>query len=147
MATDVTVEERIDRPRPAVAAYATDWRNDPSWITALTDVRLVTEPPFGTGSRVERVAKFLGRRIEYVNEVVAWDADERLAMRSVKAPFPMTVTYEFEDAGPGTLMRIHAKGDAGGFYRFAGPLLSLAVRRGIAKDLARLKELLEASPA
>jgi hypothetical protein len=144
VSTDVTVEQRIARPRAEVAEYASDWRNDTEWIGALTDVRLVTEPPFGVGARVERVGKFLGRRIEYVNEVVDWKPGERLAMRSVKAPFPMAVTYEFEDAGDATLMRIRAEGDASGFYRLAGPLLNLAVRRGIASDLKRLKERLEA---
>jgi hypothetical protein len=64
-------------------------------------------------------------------------------MRSVKAPFPMTITYEFEDAPAGTVARIRAEGDAAGFYRLAIPLLSAATRRGIEKDLDTLKELLE----
>ena len=64
-------------------------------------------------------------------------------MRSVKAPFPMTVTYEFEDAAEGTRMRIRTEGDAAGFYRLAAPMLSAAVRRGVEKDLAALKRLLE----
>jgi uncharacterized membrane protein len=142
--TDVTVETEIARPRQEVASYASDWRNDPTWIRALSDVRLVTDGPFGLGSRVARVASFLGRRIEYVNEVTALEPGARLAMRSVKAPFPMTVVYEFEDAATGgTLMRIRAGGDASGFYRFAGPLLNAAVRRGIRGDLRRLKYVLE----
>jgi hypothetical protein len=62
------VEQRIARPRVEVARYATDWQNEPAWIGALSESRLVTEPPFGVGSRVERVASFLGKRIEYVNE-------------------------------------------------------------------------------
>jgi uncharacterized membrane protein len=144
MSTDVTVEQRIGRPRADVAAYTADWRNDPSWIGALSDVELVTDGEFGVGSRVRRVAGFLGRRIEYVNEVVAWERGERLVMKSVKAPFPMTVTYEWDDAPGGALMRIRAEGDAGGFYRFAGPLLSRMVKRGIAGDLERLRERLEA---
>lgn len=143
--TDVHVEVTVDRPRAEVARYATDWRNDPEWIGALTEARLFTEPPFGVGSQVSRKAKFLGRSMEYVNEVVEYDPERRLVMRSVKAPFPMTVTYEFEDAGGGTLMRIRAQGDASGFYRIAGPALSRAVRRGISGDLARLKQKLERS--
>jgi hypothetical protein len=66
-------------------------------------------------------------------------------MRSIKAPFPMKVTYEFEDHGAGTLMRIHTEGDAGGFYKLAGPMLAAAVRRGVARDLAALKRVLEAN--
>ena len=144
MSTDVTAEIRIARPRAEVAGYATDWRHDPTWIRALRDVRLVSGEPFGVGSRVARIAGFLGRKMEYVNEVVEWDGDRRFAMRSVKAPFPMTVVYEFEDAdGDGTLMRIRAGGDASGFYRIAAPALNLAVKRGIQGDLAKLKELLE----
>lgn len=144
--TDVTVETRIDRPREEVAAYTSDWRNDRDWIGALTSVELVTEPPFGVGSQVRRVGSFLGKRIEYVNEVVELEPGRRLVMRSVKAPFPMTVVYEWEDApGGGTTMRIRAGGDASGFYRVAGPLLSRAVEKGVARDLQALKGRLESS--
>jgi len=144
MSTDVTVETRIGRPREEVARYAADPGNDTEWIGALSEARLLTEPPFGVGSRVARTASFLGKRIEYVNEVVEHDPGNRMTMRSVKAPFPMTVVYEWEDADGGTLMRIHAHGDASGFYRLAGPMLARAVRKGVAADLERLKARLEA---
>jgi hypothetical protein len=144
MSTDVTVETRIARPREEVARYAADPANDTEWIGALSEARLLTAPPFGVGSRVARTASFLGKRIEYVNEVVEHDPGRRLTMRSVKAPFPMTVVYEWEDADAGTLMRIHTHGDASGFYRLAGPVLARAVRKGVASDLERLKARLEA---
>ena len=143
MTTDVSVERRIERPREDVEAYAADWRNDEQWIGALDEVRLVREDPL----QVARVASFLGKRIEYVNEVVEHEPGRRLVMRSVKAPFPMTVTYEFEDAERGaSVMRIRTQGDTSGFYRIAGPLLSRAVKRGLERDLAQLKERLEAGP-
>lgn len=141
---DVRVESEIARPRAAVAAYATDWRNDPDWIGAVSAARLVGSEPFGVGAQVARTASFLGRRFEYVNEVTELEPEKRLVMRSVAGPFPMRVVYEWEDDGAGTRMRIRASGDASPFYRVAGPLLGRAVRRGIAGDLARLKEALEA---
>jgi hypothetical protein len=144
MSVDVTVEQAIARDRDTVARFVMDPANDTRWIKALTSVRTLNgDAPAGVGTQVERVASFLGRRIEYVNEIVALEPGRRLAMRSVKAPFPMEVTYELEDAGDGTLMRIRAAGDAGGFYRIAGPLLGKAVRRGIARDLAELKRVME----
>ncbi len=143
MAVDVTVEKEIARDRETVAGFVMDPANDTRWITALTSVRTLGGGPVGVGTQVERVASFLGRRMEYVNEIVALEPGRRLAMRSVKAPFPMEVTYELEDAPAGTLMRIRAGGDAGGFYRIAAPLLSAAVRRGIEKDLAELKRVME----
>ena len=155
MSTDLTVDIAIDAARDRVAAYALDYTNDPEWIGAIREARLVTDPPFGVGAQVERIGTFLGKRIEYVNEVTELDLDmnnagpttepdRRLVMRSVKAPFPMTVTYEFMDEpGRGTRMRIRTEGDASGFYRLAGPLLDRAVKRGVGQDLKRLKARVE----
>jgi uncharacterized protein YndB with AHSA1/START domain len=136
--TDVTVEKTIARPRAQVAAYVEDWRNDTRWIGALREARQVTDGPFGVGTRIARVASFVGRRVEYVNEIVEYEPEHRLLMRSVQAPFPMTVEYAFSDADGGTRVRIRATGDASGFYRLAERLLSFAVRRGISRDLKRL---------
>ena len=144
MNVDVTVEEQIERPPAEVAAFAMDPGNDRRWIGALTDVHKLTDGPVGPGTQVERVASFLGRRIEYVNEITEYEPSRRLAMRSVKAPFPMKVEYEFEPAGEGTLARIRAGGDAKGFYGVAGPLLSVMVKRGIRRDLRTLRRTLEA---
>jgi len=143
MSVDVTVEREIARERPAVAGFVMDPANDTRWIKALDSVRTLGDGPVGPGNRVERIASFLGRRIEYVNEIVELVPGERLVMRSVKAPFPMEVRYELDEAGDGTRMRIRATGDASGFYRVAGPLLGAAVRRGIERDLDELKKVLE----
>jgi hypothetical protein len=125
VSTDVAVERRIERPREEVAAYASDWRNDEEWIGALDEVRLVQEEPL----QVARVAGFLGKRIEYVNEVVEHEPGRRLVMRSVKAPFPMTVTYEFEDAGNGgSVMRIRTQGCCWQRHRTRSPATSAGRR-------------------
>lgn len=146
VSVDVTVEQRIARPAEEVAAYAMDPANDRAWIGALTSVRVLGEGPVGVGTQVERVARFLGRSIEYVNEITEIVPGRRLAMRSVRAPFPMTVVYEFEPAPGGSVARIRTGGDAGGFYDLAAPLLARMVRRGVTRDLARLRDRLEAAP-
>ena len=147
MPVDVVVERRIRRPRTVVAAFATDPANDTRWIGALTSVRVLTDGPLGVGSRVERVASFLGKRIEYVNEVVEHRPGERLVMRSVRSPFPMTVTYEFEGDDASSVARIRTAGDAEGVYRLATPVLAAMVRRGVARDLAALQRVLEGEGA
>jgi uncharacterized protein YndB with AHSA1/START domain len=143
VSVDVTIEQDIGRPPAEVAAYAMDPSNDRDWIGALTRVEVLGEGPVRPGTRVRRVARFLGRDMEYVNEITELDPPRRLAMESVKAPFPMTVTYEFERVGEGTRMRIHTGGEASGFYKVAEPVLNRLVRRGVASDLRRLKERLE----
>ena len=141
MGIDVKAEVVINRSRDEVAGYATDLGNDTVWIGGISEARMLTDPPVRQGTRVERVASFLGKRIEYVLEVTEHDPSATLAMRSIKAPFPMEVTYEFEEAARGTLMRILIQGEATGFYRLGGPMMSLAVKRNITKDLTTLKGL------
>jgi hypothetical protein len=145
MTVDVTATGTIQCPRDHVVAYLRDPANDTTWIGGLRSARLLTPGPVAVGSQVERVATFLGRRVQYVNEVTELGADQ-LAMRSVRSPFPMRVTYGHRDAGGGaTDVSVRVEGDAGRFYGLAAPLLSPAVRRSITRDLRNLKRVLEAS--
>ena len=146
MAVDVTATGSIDRPHDQVAAYLRDPANDTSWIGGIRSARLLTPGPVAVGSQIERVASFLGRRIEYVNEITELTGD-RLAMRSVRSPFPMRVTYGHRDAGDSTTeVSVRVEGDASRFYALVGPLVGLAVRRSIARDLCNLKRVLERQP-
>ncbi|MGQ0798165.1 MAG: SRPBCC family protein [Methanobacteriota archaeon] len=142
---DVSAEVLIRRPRDAVARFAMEPENDTKWIGGIREVRVITDPPFGKGTQVERVASFRRRRIEYVLAVEEHDPRARLVMRSIKSPFPMRVTYDFDKAGEGTLARIRVEVDAGGFYRLAAPMISRSVRRSITNDLGTLKKLLEST--
>jgi carbon monoxide dehydrogenase subunit G len=144
MALDETAEIRIARPAAEVAAYMFDPANDPAWIGGISEAEPLGPPPIAAGSRVRRRASFLGRRIDYVMEVVALEPGRRLAMHAVEAPMPMDVTYEVDPAPDGAVARVRVQGDTGGLYRLAGPLVSVQVGRSIDGDVRRLKELLEA---
>jgi uncharacterized protein YndB with AHSA1/START domain len=94
MSIDVLAEVRVRRPREQVAAYMSDPANDPEWIGGLREARLLGEGPLREGSVLE--------------------------MRSVKAPFPMHITYTFEDRDGGTVVRNHVRG-GGGFFSLGSP--------------------------
>jgi hypothetical protein len=143
MAVDVSAEEVIRRRRDEVAAFVTDPANDPDWIGGVRMARRLDDGPVRVGSRVARVAVFLGRRIEYVNEVVELEPGSRLRMRSVSGPFPMDITYAFGDADGGTRARVEVRGEAARFMRVADPLLGAMVRRSIRRDVRVLRQLLE----
>jgi hypothetical protein len=137
MTVDITATVEVEREPAAVAAYITDPVNDPEWIGGLREAEVLGGGPVTVGSRVRRVAHFLGRRVEYINEILALD-ERHLDMRSVKAPFPMHITYRFEPAhGGGTTVSNHVRG---GGLRVLAPL----VRRNVQRDLERLRDVLEA---
>jgi uncharacterized protein YndB with AHSA1/START domain len=143
MAVDVTVETRIERPVEEVAAFAGDPGNAPSWYVNIESVRWQTDPPVRVGSRMDFVATFLGRRIEYTYEVVELVPGKRLVMRTAQGPFPMQTTYAWEPADGGTQMTLRNNGSPTGFARVAAPVMELAMRRAMTKDLLALKRRLE----
>jgi Polyketide cyclase / dehydrase and lipid transport len=142
---DVQTETEIARPRRAVAEYAADPDNATAWYANIESVEWRTAPPLAVGSRFTFVASFLGRRLVYTYEVAELVPDERFVMRTAEGPFPMETTYAWEDvAGGATRMTLRNRGEPRGFSRATSPLLARAMRRANERDLARIKEILEA---
>jgi hypothetical protein len=110
----------------------------------IRSVQWQTPRPLQIGSRFAFVAQFLGRRLEYVYQVVEYTPDKRLVMRTADGPFPMETTYEWEPTETATRMTLRNRGTPSGFSRIMAPFMSAAMRRANQKDLAALKALLEA---
>ena len=144
MPIDVVTDIVIDRPRDRVAAYATDPSNAPEWYENIESIDWKTPPPLRLGSRMDFVARFLGRRLAYTYEVVDFVPGERLVMRTAEGPFPMETTYTWTTTdGGGTRMTLGNRGQPGGFAKVGAPLMASAVRRETRKNLRQLKALLE----
>lgn len=142
---DVDAHRVIPLPPERVAEYAMDWRHDHEWTQGIREAALTKQTPqggFGEGAEVTRTAHFLGKRIDYVLRVVAHDPPKLLEMKSVAGPFPMQVSYRFDPHPDGTLARIRVRGDAGGYYRFLGPIMGPMVRANLRKDLRDLERKL-----
>jgi uncharacterized membrane protein len=147
VAVDVLTEVVIARPSGEVAAYAADPSNAPRWYANIASVRWQTPPPMQIGSRLDFVARFLGRTLAYTYEVVEFEPGQRLVMRTAQGPFPMETTYVFEPVdATHTRMRLRNRGEPAGFTAVAQPLMAAAMRRANTKDLSRLKHLLETAP-
>jgi Polyketide cyclase / dehydrase and lipid transport len=144
MALGVTAHIEIQRDSKAVAAYAFEPANDPIWIGGISQAKLLTPQPIGTGTQVQRRAKFLGRSIDYILEVRTLEPDHLMAMESIKSPFPMNVTYQFDALDTGaTLATIRVQGTARSFYGLADFLMAPMVKRNLHNDLRRLKAKME----
>src|SRR4051794_19645500 len=144
MAVDVLTEIVIDRPCPQVAAYAGDPANAPQWYVNIESVEWRTPEPVAIGSRMDFVARFLGRRLAYTYEVVELVPDELLVMHTTQGPFPMETTYTWQPVDPArTRMTLRNRGEPAGFAKVTAPMMAASMRRANRKDLANLKRILE----
>jgi uncharacterized protein YndB with AHSA1/START domain len=143
---DVVTEIEIARPREEVYRYASDPDNAPEWYANIASAAWRSEPPLARGSRFAFVASFLGRRLAYTYEVRELVPGEKLVMSTAEGPFAMETTYAWTDAPPsGTRMTLRNRGEPSGFSRVAAPMIAAAMRRANRKDLAQLKQILEAA--
>lgn len=144
MAVDVVTEIVIARPSSEVAGYAADPTNAPQWYVNIESVSWQTPPPVAIGSRLEFVARFLGRKLVYTYEIVELVPGEKLVMRTARGPFPMETTYTWTAVDEThTRMALRNRGEPAGFSNLAAPLMAAAIRRANQKDLANLKRILE----
>jgi uncharacterized membrane protein len=144
MSVDVTSEILIERPPGIVSAYVSDPANAPTWHDHIKSAGWKSAPGVHPGSRIAIVAEFLGRKLEFVYEIVDFTAGEKLVMRSIEGPFPMETTYAFEETRDGhTRMTMRNQGQPAGVSKLMTPMIVTAMRHAGEKDLARLKNILE----
>jgi uncharacterized protein YndB with AHSA1/START domain len=145
MAVDVLSEIVINRPCERVAAYTADPSHAPDWYVNIASIEWPAGPPLRVGSRMAFVARFLGRRLAYTYEIVAYVPGEHLVMRTTQGPFPMETTYTWRaDGDDRTRMTLRNRGEPAGFSRLVAPFVAVAMRRANRNDLAALKAHLEA---
>jgi hypothetical protein len=143
MQIDVMNSIVINRSVADVSQYAAEPDNAPLWYKNIKSVERQTPRPAQVGSRVDFVARFLGRRLAYTYEFVESVPGRRLTMRTPGPPFTMETTYTWEDESGGTRMAIRNRGTLRGFSAWVAPLMSFMVGRANRKDLALLKRCLE----
>jgi uncharacterized protein YndB with AHSA1/START domain len=141
---DITTAIDIARPRPVVAAYATDPDHAPDWYANIERVTWQTEKSLKIGTRLAFVARFLGRTISYTYEVIDFIPNERLIMATTEGPLRIETTYAWSDlSDQRTHMTLRNRGTPSGFAGVTAPVMAPAMRRANRKDLAALKSLLE----
>jgi hypothetical protein len=133
----------VTRPVPEVFGYVTDPGNLPEWQGTAT-VEQLTAGPVGVGTRFREVRELLGRRVESISEVSAFEQDRRFDLRIVSGPAPVVDRWAFEAVGGGTRVHFSTEGRAPRLIRPLEPVLAIVLRRRRERHHRRLKLALEA---
>jgi uncharacterized protein YndB with AHSA1/START domain len=135
----------IDRPREQVFTYLADPDTQTTWQAGLQefDADWINEPKVGDKAR--GTVKVAGKKVHWVTEITEARPPERMAFRSVEAPFPFEISYTLEDRGGSTEVRYDGSTEAmGGFFgKLADPLVAHMYQRDMNSNLANLKAILE----
>jgi uncharacterized membrane protein len=135
----------IERPADEVFAFVSEFPNNPRWQRGQRSCRWTSEPPLRVGSTYDQHARFLGRDMVNAFRVVELEPARRVTFTSESGTFPLTITRTVEPLGAErSRFTEHVRGEPGGFFRIAEPLLRPLVKATIKRDFPRLKALLEA---
>ncbi len=132
----------VARPVHEVFAYLTDPGSLREW-QGTHEVDQLTDGPVGRGTRFREVHLMMGRRIESITEVVAYEPDRRFDVHVVSGPMPMDGSWELEPVGSGTRVHFSTEGHGPKAARLLEPLMAIAMRRRFRRQHERLKRAVE----
>jgi uncharacterized membrane protein len=144
MMVDIYTAITIKCPVQKVSEYTANPDHAPHWYVNIDSAEWLTEKSFSNHSQIEFKARFLGRDLSYVYEIVEFVPNKRLAMKTANGPFPMETTYLWEALDEKTTrMTLRNKGNPKGFSKWLTPLMSIMMKKANRKDLIRVKGILE----
>ena len=141
----ISYESTITIARPAAEVFAMIVEPDrmDEW-TGMSANRWLTPSPHGAGSRIASTMPFgpFRRTVEW--EVIDYQPSLLFSVRSLPGgPIDWTGVYELEPAGAGTLVKSRGEVRPNGLLRLLEPLMRAELPREEAKELERLKEIVE----
>ena len=144
-----TVEESIviNRPKAEVFAYMQDPTKTTRYNSNLVEFDKISDGPVGKGTQYRGVAKVAGRRIEWTAEVTEWEENRHWHSRSMESPVSFEIDVTVKDLEGSTHVTFHQESASffkGLLGKLADPVVTRMYARDVRKNLAKLKELLEA---
>ena len=135
-------EVQIDRPLKEVWSYVGDPAQWHTWRDAMTAPAVKSdEGAIETGTTFDYQSAFMGRTVEAVFEVVAYEPQRQIAVET-DVPLSVRLAFRCEETGEGTRVIQETNGQVGGFFGIAEPLVRPLMKRQFQKDLNKLKAVL-----
>ncbi len=140
----VQTEIIINKPIEEVSTFSADPSNSMQWNSNLISIQWKTPKPIQLNSKIAFKAKFLGRLLCYTYEVVLFEENKKMILKSKEGPFLITTTYSWTSIDENTtLMKIENQGNPNGFFKLINPLMPFLIKKSNNKSLKKLKDILE----
>jgi uncharacterized membrane protein len=148
----INVEYQTNLPVPADIAFAvmSDPARDPDWQGSCLSTR-VLGATLGPGCRYEIAFQMLGKRMDFVAEIIEYEPGVASRFQVVEGPFQYIGSYRYHAQADGTTdLKWTFDAEPGGYFGvLPKSLLKKAVLAQVTKDLNNLSKMLSvaAQPA
>ena len=83
----------INRPIEEVFDYVSNLQYGPQWQTGLVEVRQITQGAPAAGSQFASARKFLGRKLEAVVEITAYEPNRKIVIKGPSGSVPFEESF------------------------------------------------------
>ena len=139
----ITESVTIRRSPDEVFAFVSNYENDPTWRAGVAEMQQDPPGPVRDSARTREVIRFMGRDMVTTAAVTVEKPGRRVAFRAESGPIPAHGYREVAGRDGETTFTYHLSAELSGFYRLMEPMIARDFSRRVARDLARVKSLLE----
>lgn len=134
----------IDRPAAEVFDFVVDERNEPSYNPRIARAEKLSPGPIGRGTRFRAESAAVGRTVEMMIEITAYERPRRFDSAIRMAAADIQGGLRFDPLPAGTRMRWAWEVRLRGGYKLLRPIIAYAGRRQEQATWASLKRYLDA---
>lgn len=137
------MSERISRPPKDVFDFITTPNNAPKVVPSVKSMVKLTEGPVRVGTRYRETRLMDGKEQHAELEVVAYEPNEKYAMKNVTEGIETVYLYTFHPEAGGTRVDLVCEVKAGGLKKLMLPIVVSILKKEDGDHLQRLKKVLE----
>jgi uncharacterized protein YndB with AHSA1/START domain len=137
------MSEWISRPPQDVFDFITTPDNAPKVVQSVKSMLKLTEGPVHVGTRYRETRLMRGREEHAELEVVAYEPNQKYAVKNVTEGIETVYQYTFHPEANGTRVDLVCEVKAGGVKKLMIPIVVSVLKKEDGDHLQRLKKALE----
>ena len=137
------MSEWISRPPQEVFDFITDSDNAPKVVPSVKSMVKLTDGPVRIGTRYRETRLMNGKEQSAELEVVAYEPNQKYAMKNVTEGIEIVYRYTFHPEAGGTRVDLVCEVKAGGLKKLVLPMVASILKREDGDHLQRVKKVLE----
>ena len=133
----------ISRPPKDVFDFITTSDNAPKVVQSVKSMVKLTEGPVRVGTRYRETRLMNGKEQHAELEVVAYEPNQKYAMKNVTEGIETVYSYAFHPEGDGTRVHLACEVKSSGLKKLMLPMVTSILKKEDGDHLQRLKNALE----